>query len=213
MTALPSSFDRTSAVPAPAVDLSALLSMIVGAVGPDPASRPQRAAREATSRAHPPARARPSPAPVSGYRSDAAPMGARPDDAIAGAEWLVRGLMACIAAGVTAPAAAGAPPESPRLPFGKAWLHIDSARLTDADGAEIPLTAMEYQLLKLFAMNRGRVLNRDQILEGAHDRSWDPFDRSIDIRISRIRKKIEVNPKKPEVIRTVRGIGYVYDPA
>jgi DNA-binding response OmpR family regulator len=56
------------------------------------------------------------------------------------------------------------------------------------------------------------VLNRDQILEGAHDRSWDPFDRSIDIRISRIRKKIEVNPEKPEVIRTVRGIGYVYDP-
>jgi two-component system phosphate regulon response regulator OmpR len=71
---------------------------------------------------------------------------------------------------------------------------------------------MEFALLKLFAENRGRVLNRDQILENAHDRSWDPFDRSIDIRISRIRRKIEVNPEKPVVIRTVRGIGYVYDP-
>jgi DNA-binding response OmpR family regulator len=46
----------------------------------------------------------------------------------------------------------------------------------------------------------------------ASNRAWDPFDRSIDIRISRIRRKIEPNPEKPEVIRTVRGIGYVYDP-
>ena len=98
-------------------------------------------------------------------------------------------------------------------PVGKCWLDLGAARLTDADGAEIPLTAMEYSLLKLFARNRGRVLNRDQILEGAHDRSWDPFDRSIDIRISRIRRKIEMNPAKPEVIRTVRGVGYIYDPA
>lgn len=99
-----------------------------------------------------------------------------------------------------------------RFPFGKAWLDIEAARLTDESGAEIPLTAMEFSLLKLFARNRGRVLNRDQILEGAHDQSWDPFDRSIDIRISRIRRKIERNPQKPEVIRTVRGVGYIYDP-
>ena len=97
-------------------------------------------------------------------------------------------------------------------PFGKAWLDIEAARLVDEDGAEIPLTAMEFSLLRLFARNRGRVLNRDQILEGAHDSSWDPFDRSIDIRISRIRRKIERNPQKPEVIRTVRGVGYIYDP-
>lgn len=99
------------------------------------------------------------------------------------------------------------------FPFGKTWLHIDAAKLVDSEGREVPLTAMEFRLLKHFAENRGRVLNRDQILEGAHDRSWDPFDRSIDIRISRIRKKIEHNPQKPEVIRTVRGIGYIYDPA
>lgn len=98
-----------------------------------------------------------------------------------------------------------------RFRFGRTWLDLEAARLTDEEGNEIPLTSMEFNLLSLFARNRGRVLNRDQILEGAHDRSWDPFDRSIDIRISRIRRKIEVNPQKPVVIRTVRGIGYIYD--
>ncbi|MGB8624426.1 MAG: winged helix-turn-helix domain-containing protein, partial [Paracoccaceae bacterium] len=102
--------------------------------------------------------------------------------------------------------------ERTRFRFGRAWLDIDAARLTDENGEEIPLTSMEFNLLKLFARNQGRVLNRDQILEGAHDRAWDPFDRSIDIRISRIRRKIELNPGKPEVIRTVRGEGYIYDP-
>lgn len=102
-------------------------------------------------------------------------------------------------------------PSSSGYRFGKTWLDVEAARLTSDDGRDIPLTSMEFNLLKLFALNRGRVLNRDQILEGAHDRTWDPFDRSIDIRISRIRRKIEVNPGKPVVIRTVRGIGYIYD--
>ncbi len=97
--------------------------------------------------------------------------------------------------------------------FGQYTLNIEAAKMIDDEGSELPLTAMEFNLLKVFAQNRGRVLNRDQILEQAHDRSWDPFDRSIDIRISRLRRKIEKNPEKPSVIRTVRGIGYVYDPA
>ncbi|MDA5095812.1 response regulator [Aliiroseovarius sp. KMU-50] len=96
--------------------------------------------------------------------------------------------------------------------FGAYTLNLNAAKLQTEDGDEIPLTAMEFNLLSLFARNRGRVLNRDQILEQAHDRSWDPFDRSIDIRISRLRRKIEPNPQKPQIIRTVRGIGYVYDP-
>jgi len=96
--------------------------------------------------------------------------------------------------------------------FGDFTLRIDTARLDDADGTEVQLTAMEFNLLKVFAENKGRVLNRDQILEQAHDRSWDPFDRSIDIRISRLRRKIEKNPSKPTIIKTVRGLGYIYDP-
>ncbi len=96
--------------------------------------------------------------------------------------------------------------------FGDFTLDIEAAKMHGPDGAEIPLTAMEFSLLKAFAENKGRVLNRDQILEQAHDRTWDPFDRSIDIRISRLRRKIERNPEKPSIIRTVRGIGYIYDP-
>lgn len=102
--------------------------------------------------------------------------------------------------------------ERDTLPFGPYTLDLAAAKLLGEDGQEVPLTAMEFRLIKLFAENRSRVLNRDQILEQAHDRSWDPFDRSIDIRISRLRRKVEANPQKPSLIRTVRGIGYVFDP-
>ena len=71
---------------------------------------------------------------------------------------------------------------------------------------------MEFDLLKAFAEHPHRVLNRDQLLELAHHRSWEPFDRSIDIRIARLRRKIERDPAKPQVIKTVRGAGYVFDP-
>lgn len=100
-----------------------------------------------------------------------------------------------------------------RALFGDYVLDKDAAKLLASDGTEVQLTAMEYSLLKVFAANKGRVLNRDQLLEQAHDRSWDPFDRSIDIRISRLRRKLEANPEKPEIIRTVRGLGYLYDPS
>ncbi len=96
--------------------------------------------------------------------------------------------------------------------FGTSLLDLEAGRLFKDDGEEVPLTAMEFRLLKVFATHRGRVLNRDQLLEMAHDRNWDPFDRSIDIRISRLRRKIEVDPKKPAIIRTVRGLGYIFDP-
>ncbi len=103
-------------------------------------------------------------------------------------------------------------PDINGAPFGDFTLDKDAAKLLASDGSEVQLTAMEYNLIKVFAENKGRVLNRDQLLEQAHDRSWDPFDRSIDIRISRLRRKLESNPEKPEIIRTVRGIGYLYDP-
>jgi DNA-binding response OmpR family regulator len=110
--------------------------------------------------------------------------------------------------------ATGVPAATPRsAKFGEFTLNLEAAKLFAADGSEVPLTAMEFSLMKVFAENRSRVLNRDQILEQAHDRSWDPFDRSIDIRISRLRRKIEANPQKPQIIKTVRGIGYIYDPA
>jgi two-component system phosphate regulon response regulator OmpR len=97
------------------------------------------------------------------------------------------------------------------VPFGTCRLDLDGARLIGGDGQEIAITSMEFQLLRVFVENRGRVLNRDQLLEQAHDKGWEPFDRSIDLRISRLRRKIELNPTKPETIRTVRGLGYVFD--
>lgn len=109
-----------------------------------------------------------------------------------------------------APPADAAAAVEGRVPFGPCTLDLDAAMLYDPDGKEISITAMEFSLLKVFARNRGRVLNRDQLLDQAHDRDWDPFDRSIDIRISRLRRKIEPNAAKPEVIRTVRGVGYVF---
>jgi two-component system phosphate regulon response regulator OmpR len=96
------------------------------------------------------------------------------------------------------------------LPFGKCRFFPGTLKLMATDGEEVSITPMEAQLLKVFAENRGRILNRDQLLELAHDRGWEPFDRSIDIRISRLRKKIEPDASKPEVIRTVRGVGYIY---
>jgi DNA-binding response OmpR family regulator len=69
---------------------------------------------------------------------------------------------------------------------------------------------MEFDLLKAFATNPDRVLSRDRLLELAHDRDADVFDRSIDIRIARIRRKIETHPDKPQVLKTVRGAGYIF---
>lgn len=100
--------------------------------------------------------------------------------------------------------------EQGKVQFGPCVLDLEAAALFGPDGDEVPITAMEFSLLKVFAQNPGRVLNRDQLLDQAHDRDWDPFDRSIDIRISRLRRKIEPNAQKPEVIRTVRGLGYVF---
>jgi DNA-binding response OmpR family regulator len=94
--------------------------------------------------------------------------------------------------------------------FGSCLLDLEVHKLFNADGIEIAITPMEFRLLKVFSEHRGRILNRDQLLELAHDRGWDPFDRSIDIRISRLRKKIETDPSKPEVIKTIRGVGYLY---
>jgi DNA-binding response OmpR family regulator len=96
--------------------------------------------------------------------------------------------------------------------FGKLRLDLDAHKLFDGDGKEVPLTSMEYDLLKAFAEHPNRVLSRDQLLDMAHNRGWEPFDRSIDIRIARIRRKIEPDPSKPQVIKTVRGAGYIFSP-
>jgi DNA-binding response OmpR family regulator len=106
-------------------------------------------------------------------------------------------------------------PASPagRQPFGRCQVDLDSRRLFDADGEELPLTAMEFDLLKVFIVNPNRVLTRDQLLQNTRNREWEPFDRSIDIRIGRLRRKIEPQPAgEPRFIRTVRNAGYMFVP-
>jgi two-component system phosphate regulon response regulator OmpR len=71
---------------------------------------------------------------------------------------------------------------------------------------------MEFDLLRVFAERPNQVLSRDQLLTHTRNREWEPFDRSIDIRIARLRKKIEANPEKPKVLKTVRGAGYIFIP-
>jgi two-component system phosphate regulon response regulator OmpR len=106
--------------------------------------------------------------------------------------------------------AAGAEAADGRMAFGKCSMDMDARRLFDEKGEEITITSMEYDLLKAFADHPNKVLSRDQLLNLAHNRDWEPFDRSIDIRITRLRRKIEPDPAKPQIIKTVRGAGYIY---
>jgi two-component system, OmpR family, phosphate regulon response regulator OmpR len=99
-------------------------------------------------------------------------------------------------------------PEVVRM--GSCTLDLAAHRLYDASGGEIPLTSMEFDLLQAFARHPDRVLSRERLLELAHNRDGDVFDRSIDLRIARIRKKIEQDATKPQVLKTVRGAGYMF---
>lgn len=99
-----------------------------------------------------------------------------------------------------------------RVGFGLCSLDLNSYQLFSASGDEIPLTSMEFELLKIFAERPNRPLTRDQILSLTQNRDWDPYDRSVDIRIARLRRKIETDPDKPQVIKTIRGVGYMFTP-
>ncbi len=89
------------------------------------------------------------------------------------------------------------------IPFGKLRLDLDAHKLFDAEGDEVALTSMEFDLLKAFAEHPNRVLSRDQLLDLAHNRDWKPFNRSIDNRIARIRRKVEADPSRLQVIKAV----------
>src|SRR5947209_15338255 len=97
--------------------------------------------------------------------------------------------------------------------FGTKWLDLEAQALRDDDGNEHPLTASEFGLLKVFAANPKRVLSRERLLELANARDSEAFDRAVDLRIMRIRRKIEPDPSRPAVIRTIRGGGYLFSPA
>jgi two-component system phosphate regulon response regulator OmpR len=102
---------------------------------------------------------------------------------------------------------------SERVRFGAHVLDMSQRKLMNDQGQEVELTAAEFDLMLLFARHPNRPLTRDQIMAQAHNRGWDVFDRSIDLRVMRLRRKIERNPDKPELLKTVRNVGYVFVPA
>lgn len=101
---------------------------------------------------------------------------------------------------------------SAHVSVGRCFLDVAAHRLLDAEGHEVPLTSMEFELLKLFTEHPNKVLTRDQILTLTRNRGWEPYDRSIDIRIARLRRKVETNPDEPRALRTIRGTGYMFVP-
>lgn len=93
------------------------------------------------------------------------------------------------------------------------WTFEMTAReLIAPDGAAVVLSGGEYELLHAFVTHPGRVLSRDQLLDIARGRNAQPFDRAIDVQVSRLRKKIEPDAKTPTLIKTVRGGGYMFTP-
>lgn len=115
------------------------------------------------------------------------------------------------AAATAAPKAAELPPTK-TVKFGTKLLDLDMRCLREQDGTEHSLTASEFNLLKAFVDNPRRVLTRERLLDLANARDPDAFDRAIDVRITRIRRKVEPDPNNPAYIRTVRGAGYVFSP-
>ncbi|MEO7338009.1 MAG: response regulator transcription factor [Caldimonas sp.] len=113
-----------------------------------------------------------------------------------------------------APAAGGAaaPPPTPsrnRFRFAGWELDVDARRLVAVAGEDVPLTTGEFDLLCVFARHPGRVLSRDFLLEQTRGREAAPFDRTIDVQIGRLRKKLEVDAEDPQIIKSVRGAGYI----
>lgn len=110
---------------------------------------------------------------------------------------------------------AAAPPPAPAKPavkVGRCTFDTEGRVLRDPEGNEIALTAMEFDLLDVFARHPRQTLSRARLAELAHGRPLEPGDRSIDIRITRLRAKIGEDARTPRTLRTVHGEGYVFDP-
>jgi len=97
-----------------------------------------------------------------------------------------------------------------RLRFAGWTLDLAARRLTSASGAEVSLTSGEFELLGVLARHPGRVLSRDFLLEQTRGREAGPYERTVDVQIGRLRRKIEHNSEDPQIIKSVRGAGYIF---
>lgn len=109
---------------------------------------------------------------------------------------------------------AASPPKADtgRLSFDGCVLDLQSHSLFGPQGEPIPLTSGEFALLRIFVENSKQVLTRDQLMTHIHGRDAGPFDRSIDVQIGRLRRKIELDPTHPQRIKSIRGSGYLFSP-
>lgn len=123
-----------------------------------------------------------------------------------------RELLARIRAVLRRPAHLGPDTDSDKISFGPYRLEISSRRFS-RDGDNVTLTGSEFDLLRIFAEHPNRVLDRDQLLDMLKGYERNPFDRSIDVQVARLRAKIEPDKKEPCYIRTVWGRGYIFTPA
>jgi two-component system OmpR family response regulator len=105
-----------------------------------------------------------------------------------------------------------APPARDLLRFAGWTLDVAARRLTDVQGALVGLTTGEFDLLLAFARHPGRVLSRDFLLGETRGREAAPFDRTIDVQVGRLRKKLEIDADDPQIIKSVRGAGYIFVP-
>jgi DNA-binding response OmpR family regulator len=109
----------------------------------------------------------------------------------------------------TAPAA----PQSTRdevIRFDGWRLDVGRRQLVSPKGADIALTTGEFDLLTALVKHPGRVFGREALMDLTRGRSWEAFDRTIDAQVARLRKKIEADPKNPVLVKSVRGVGYVF---
>src|SRR5438552_3918375 len=97
--------------------------------------------------------------------------------------------------------------------FGGWSLDLSSRELVSPTGEEVRLTTGEFDLLSAFVNNANQVLSRDRLLDLARNREAGPFDRTIDVQVGRLRRKLEDDPQRPTMIKTVRGTGYIFTPA
>ena len=111
------------------------------------------------------------------------------------------------------PSPAAAPSAARRRLCFAGWvLDLGARRLSDAQGQHVALTSGEFDLLCTFAQHPGRVLSRDFLLEATRGREAAPFDRTIDVQVGRLRKKLEPDAVEPHIIKSVRGAGYILVP-
>ncbi|MEC9363348.1 MAG: response regulator [Pseudomonadota bacterium] len=111
----------------------------------------------------------------------------------------------------TAPAAASVAPgtSGERVRFAGFAFDLAARRLARTNGSEVDISAGDFDLLSVFVRHPQRVLSRDQLMDFTRGRSWEAFDRSIDVALSRLRRKIESDPSHPQLIKTVRNGGYM----